>query len=109
MEGHMAKDVNANRRRDFIGYGRQRPKVTWPNKAELAVSFVVNLEEGAEASLEAGQPSNDKLGEFVSSLPDGMRDLAIEQFHEYGLRAGIWRNLDLLDSLHSQAAVCNGC
>ena len=50
MEGHMANDVNANRRRDFIGYGRQRPKVTWPNKAELAVSFVVNLEEGAEAS-----------------------------------------------------------
>src|SRR5229473_2439831 len=97
MEGHMASDVNANRRRDFIGYGRQRPKVTWPNKAELAVSFVVNLEEGAEASLEDGQPSNDKLGEFVSSLPDGMRDLAMEQFHEYALRAGIWRILDLFE------------
>src|SRR5216683_3129058 len=103
MEGHMASDVNANRRRDFIGYGRQRPKVTWPNKAELAVSFVVNLEEGAEASLEDGQPSNDKLGEFVSSLPDGMRDLAMEQFHEYALRAGIWRILDLFDRCNSKA------
>ena len=84
----MASDMNADRRRDFIGYGRQRPKVIWPNKAQLAVSFVVNLEEGAEASLEDGQLTNDKLGEFVSSLPDGMRDLAMEQFHEYGLRAG---------------------
>jgi peptidoglycan/xylan/chitin deacetylase (PgdA/CDA1 family) len=26
-----------------------------------------------------------------------MRDLAIEQFHEYGLRAGIWRILDVFD------------
>jgi hypothetical protein len=78
MEVHMASDINADRRRDFTGYGRQRPKVIWPNNAELAVSFVVNLEEGAEASLEDGQPTNDKLGEFVSSLPDGMRDLAME-------------------------------
>jgi peptidoglycan/xylan/chitin deacetylase (PgdA/CDA1 family) len=103
MEVHMASDINTDRRRDFIGYGRQRPKVTWPNNAELAVSFVVNLEEGAEASLEDGQPTNDKLGEFVSSLPDGMRDLAMEQFHEYGLRAGIWRILDLFDRCGSKA------
>jgi peptidoglycan/xylan/chitin deacetylase (PgdA/CDA1 family) len=33
----------------------------------------------------------------VSALPDGMRDLGMEQFHEYGLRAGIWRILDLFD------------
>jgi hypothetical protein len=46
----MAGDINANQRRDFIGYGQQRPKVTWPNKAELAVFFVVNLEECADAS-----------------------------------------------------------
>src|SRR5260370_38570172 len=104
MEGHMAKDVNANRRRDFIGYGRQLPKVTWPNKAELAVSFVVNLEEGAEASLEDGQPSNDKLGEFVSSLPDGMRDLAMEQFHEHGLLVCALRIPDPFDRCNSSRA-----
>ena len=36
----MASDINADRRRDFIGYGRQLPKVIWPNKAELAMNIV---------------------------------------------------------------------
>jgi peptidoglycan/xylan/chitin deacetylase (PgdA/CDA1 family) len=89
--------ADIQRRRDFIGYGKQRPSVTWPQNADLAISLVVNLEEGAESSFEDGQSTNDKLGEFTSFLPDGMRDLAIEQFHEYGLRAGIWRLLDLFD------------
>ncbi len=85
------------RERDFRGYGNARPDPKWPGGAKLAVSFVVNLEEGAEDSFEDGQPVNDKLGEFHTILPDGMRDLAIEQFHEYGLRAGVWRVLDLFD------------
>lgn len=93
----MSSDIGVGRHRDFTGYGKQRPKAAWPGNADLAVSFVVNLEEGAESSFEDGQPTNDRLGEFRSILPDGMRDLAIEQFHEYGLRAGIWRVLDLFD------------
>ncbi len=83
--------------RDMRGYGANPPDPKWPGGAKLAVSFVVNLEEGAEDSFEDGQPVNDKLGEFHTILPDGMRDLAIEQFHEYGLRAGVWRVLDLFD------------
>jgi peptidoglycan/xylan/chitin deacetylase (PgdA/CDA1 family) len=85
------------RRRDFIGYGADQPKVVWPNEADLAVSFVVNFEEGAENAWEDGQPTNDKAGEFPSLLPDGMRDLAMEHIHEYGTRAGVWRILDLFD------------
>jgi peptidoglycan/xylan/chitin deacetylase (PgdA/CDA1 family) len=85
------------RKRDFTGYGKNKPNANWPNGAKLAISFVVNLEEGAEASFEDGQPTNDKVGEFNSPIPDGMRDPAIEQFHEYGLRAGVWRILDLFD------------
>ena len=97
-----------SRPRDFLGYGKAKPKVDWPGNAELAISFVVNLEEGAENAFEDGQPTNDKLGEFVSALPDGMRDLAMEQLHEYGLRAGVWRMLDLFDrySRHSTFYMC---
>ena len=76
---------------------RGQAKVTWPGGADLAISFVVNFGRGAENAYEDGQPTNDKLGEFVSSLPDGMRDLAMEQLHEYGLRAGVWRILDLFE------------
>ncbi|PHS04632.1 MAG: hypothetical protein COA78_16330 [Blastopirellula sp.] len=94
---HHSNQNPNDRKRNFSGYGNERPDPRWPNNAKLAVSFVVNFEEGAEDSFEDGQPVNDKLGEFASFLPDGMRDLAIEQFHEYGLRAGIWRVLDLFD------------
>ena len=34
--------------RDMKGYGEKTPKVTWPNKAKVAVQFVINYEEGAE-------------------------------------------------------------
>ena len=45
--------------RDLIGYGRNPPDVRWPEKAHVAVSFVLNIEEGAELS-EAGR-------EFIES------------------------------------------
>ena len=31
-----------------VGYGTKSPKVTWPNNAKVAVSFVLNYEEGSE-------------------------------------------------------------
>ena len=88
-------EMSNYRPRDFFGYGAAKPKVTWPGGSDLAISFVVNFEEGAENAYEDGQPTNDKLGEFVSSLPDGMRDLAMEQLHEMGCGPGVWRILDL--------------
>ena len=36
--------------RDFLGYGRDKPAPRWPGDARVAVSFVVNFEEGAEFS-----------------------------------------------------------
>jgi len=35
----------------FRGYGRAKPKAEWPNGARVAVSFVVNFEEGAEYAI----------------------------------------------------------
>ena len=37
--------------RDLIGYGPNPPVVEWPNGARIAVSFVVNYEEGSENSI----------------------------------------------------------
>ena len=34
--------------RDLVGYGRQVPQIQWPDNARIAVSLVVNYEEGAE-------------------------------------------------------------
>ena len=43
--------------RDLIGYGPKPPVVEWPNGARIAVSFVVNYEEGSENSILDGGPS----------------------------------------------------
>ena len=34
--------------RNMVGYGEQTPKPNWPQKANIAVQFVINYEEGGE-------------------------------------------------------------
>lgn len=34
--------------RDLTGYGSEQINLTWPNKAKIAINFVINYEEGAE-------------------------------------------------------------
>ena len=41
--------------RDLRGYGRTPPDPQWPGGARVAVSFVINFEEGAEMSLSIGR------------------------------------------------------
>ena len=83
--------------RDLIGYGPNSPVVEWPNGARIAVSFVVNYEEGSENSILDGDPHGETVGESPSPVARGERDLANESFFEYGSRVGVWRVLDLLD------------
>lgn len=77
--------------RDMVGYGRRPPRVKWPNAARIAVSFVLNVEEGSEYSFPAGDGRNDGLGEIIYTMDGSTRDLAAESVFEYGSRAGIWR------------------
>ena len=82
--------------RDFVGYGRNIPNVRWPNDARIAVSMVVNYEEGAEYSLLDGDSHHETNNEVPSPVPDQQRDLMNESMFEYGSRVGVWRLLDLL-------------
>jgi peptidoglycan/xylan/chitin deacetylase (PgdA/CDA1 family) len=82
--------------RDFVGYGPTPPRVTWPNGARLAVSVVVNYEEGAEYSLLDGDATHESNNEVPSPVPPAQRDLANESFFEYGSRVGVWRILNIL-------------
>jgi peptidoglycan/xylan/chitin deacetylase (PgdA/CDA1 family) len=83
--------------RDLIGYGGEWPDVSWPNGAKLAVSVVVNFEEGAELQVGDGDPVSERMGEVMSVVEAGKRDRGQEQIFGYGLRAGLWRILDALD------------
>lgn len=80
--------------RDLRGYGKARPTIVWPNGARVAVSLVVNFEEGAELAVEQGDAETERYGEVASTLPPGVRDLVQEQVFDYGMRAGLWRFLD---------------
>ena len=83
--------------RDFVGYGRNVPQIQWPNGARIAVSLVVNYEEGSEYSLLDGDDHHESNNEVPSPIPPGQRDLYNESFFEYGSRVGVWRLLDMFD------------
>ena len=76
--------------RDFYGYGPTPPAVKWPGKAPLAISFVLNIEEGAEFSVTSGDPYNEDTHEVRNRI-EGSPDLCMESHFEYGARAGYWR------------------
>ena len=86
-------------RRDVVGYGGQYPKVTWPNGARIAVSLVVNYEEGSELAVGDGDTRTERTLSEVAPMPwpEGRRDLAMESMYEYGARAGFWRLIDIFD------------
>ena len=90
--------------RDLIGYGGKPPAWKLPNGAKVAVSMVVNFEEGAELAAGDGDASTEKMGEIVSIIPPGTWDQGTEQVFAYGMRAGIWRMLDGLARHRRQIA-----
>lgn len=94
--------------RDFVGYAGRSPGVTWPGGARVALSLVVNVEEGAEPSPDDGDPRAESRAEMPHQPRDGVRDLAIESQYEYGSRAGIWRILETL-SEYGAAATFFAC
>ena len=82
--------------RDFLGYGAHPPDPRWPGGARVAVSCVVNVEEGAELSLSAGDPRNEKTYEVTDEVV-GVADACMETHFEYGTRAGYWRIMSALE------------
>ena len=83
--------------RDLVGYGPNPPDPQWPGNARIAVSFVLNYEEGGENTILNGDPGSEVyLTEVPGGAPFmGARDLSTETMYEYGSRAGFWRILRL--------------
>lgn len=85
--------------RDLVGYGQNVPIVSWPGKAQIAVNFILNYEEGSEQNILDG---DEKSESYLTDLPgatslNNKRHLSAESLFEYGSRVGIWRILDLFD------------
>ena len=83
--------------RNMTGYGRETIHPNWPNKARVAIQFVLNYEEGGENSILHGDKASEAfLSEIVGAKAyEGVRHMSMESIYEYGSRAGVWRILRL--------------
>ena len=94
-------------RRDFAGWRHGVPDVRWPGGAGLAVSVVVNVEEGAELSVGDGDERNEGIYEATEEVT-GAPDPCMESHFEYGPRAGWPRIRDALRE-RGVPATLNAC
>ena len=78
--------------RDMIGYGATPPEANWPGGARLALSFVINYEEGGENNILHGDRASETfLSEIIGAKAYEARHMSMESMYEYGSRAGFWR------------------
>jgi len=79
--------------RDFTGHGPTPPDPQWPGAARVAVSLVLNYEEGGENAVLHGDAASEAfLSDIAGAAPwPGRRHWNMESLYDYGARAGFWR------------------
>ncbi|MBI1417530.1 MAG: allantoinase PuuE [Limimaricola sp.] len=79
--------------RNMIGYGPRIPDAAWPNGAKIAISLVLNYEEGGENNILHGDAASEAfLSDIAGAQPwPGQRHWNMESIYDYGARAGFWR------------------
>ena len=75
----------------------------WPNGARLAVSVVVNVEEGAEENIRDGDRGPEPVDELQVVLSKPVRNYGNETNYQYGIRAGAPRVLRILSQTKAKA------
>ncbi|MBC7477849.1 MAG: allantoinase PuuE [Pseudorhodobacter sp.] len=87
--------------RDFRGHGPDAPDARWPNGAKIAISLVLNYEEGGENNILHGDAQSEAfLSDIAGAAPwPGQRHWNMESIYDYGARAGFWRLHRLLADL----------
>jgi len=79
--------------RNMIGYGPRAPDAGWPGGARIAISVVLNYEEGGENNILHGDAGSEAfLSDIAGASPwPGQRHWNMESLYDYGARAGFWR------------------
>jgi peptidoglycan/xylan/chitin deacetylase (PgdA/CDA1 family) len=79
--------------RDLRGYGANAPDARWPGGARLAISLVLNYEEGGENNILHGDAASEAFLSDINGagMWPGQRHWNMESIYEYGARAGFWR------------------
>lgn len=70
--GHENDGKSKYGMRDVIGYGKRPVVPHWPNKAKVALNFVINYEEGGERCVLHGDDASEHLlSDIPGATPDG--------------------------------------
>lgn len=87
--------------RDYVGYANRKFDFAWPGGKRLALSMVINYEEGSEHSYPVDKMI-EGIGEFLPvDIP--VEDPGNESVYEYGPRVAIWRILGALERYDTKA------
>jgi peptidoglycan/xylan/chitin deacetylase (PgdA/CDA1 family) len=76
----------------------RKPRGFWPGGASLALSLVVNVEEGAEQNIQDGDPGPEAVDELGIALRKPVRNFGNESNYQYGINEAAPRVLRLLAS-----------
>lgn len=71
--------------------------IHWPDNARIALSIVVNVEEGSEMSIARGDRGMEPVDELGVYIKSAVRNYGNESNYQYGIKAGAPRVVDLLD------------
>ena len=71
--------MSADYPRDLIGYASNPPHPQWPGDARIALSFVLNYEEGGERSVLHGDKESEASPRWSRRNPAGRTQ------HEHGV------------------------
>ena len=74
----------------------QQERIDWPNGAKIALSIVVNVEEGSEMTIARGDKGMEPVDELGIHLKAPIRNYGNESNYLYGIKAGAPRIVDLL-------------
>ena len=92
--------------RDLRGYGQSPPDPRWPNGARIAVSLVLNYEEGGESCVLHGDGHSESVLTDVGADPlPNARNMNVESLFEYGSRVGFWELMRMFKDRQIDATV----
>ena len=77
--------------------------LNWPDNARLAMSLVVNVEEGAELNILDGDRGPEPVDELGIALRKPVRNHGNESNYRYGIKRGAPRILEMLNSFGIKA------
>lgn len=82
----------------------QEERIDWPDGAKMALSVVVNVEEGSEQTIARGDKGMEPVDELGIFIKAPIRNYANESNYLYGIKAGAPRVVKLLRAFDIMAS-----